>query len=67
MSAPVPIHHGQRWTYMGPKGRKVLHTVVEATPRHVITFSDTFPESDAGGETWMGSPSEFKAEFRRNS
>lgn len=56
MSASIPIQTGQRWTYVGPNGRKAMHTVIEATPHHVITYSDPFPEKDAGGESWMGSP-----------
>ena len=65
MSATIPIQNGQRWTYVGPNGRKAMHTVIEATPHHVITYSDPFPEKDAGGESWMGSPSTFQPVFRR--
>ena len=65
MSAKIPIHHGQRWTYVGPNGRKALHTVVLANSSEVITFSDPFPEADAGGESWLGRPEEFKRTFIR--
>ena len=60
----IPLKRGQRWTYVGPHGRKALHTVVHADPGQVITYSDTFPESESGGETWLGRPEEFKRTFR---
>ena len=63
MSASIPIQRGQRWTYVGPNGRKAKHTVVHADPAQVITYSDPFPEKDAGGESWIGSPSVFKTVF----
>lgn len=61
----IPIQQGQRWTYVGPNGRKAMHTVIEATPHHVITWSDPFAEADAGGESWLGRPDAFKRTFTR--
>lgn len=64
MSASIPIQQGQRWTYVGPNGRKAMHTVVHADSSQVITYSDPFPEADAGGESWLGRPDAFKRTFR---
>lgn len=64
MSTSIPIQRGQRWTYVGPSGRKAQHTVIHADPGQVITWSDSFPEKDAGGESWLGAPTSFKTVFR---
>lgn len=61
-----PLLPVKLFRYAGPNGHPSLHQVVYADKTEIITWSEPY-EGEIGGETWMGSPAQFRKEFREES
>lgn len=60
------ISYGTSWVYVGfGKVKNCRHKVISVNERQVTTWGEPSPNPEEGGQSWLGTPNDFRRQFRR--